>query len=340
MHLRFERSFIGCLLLACGGATFADEVVFNNGDRLTGQVLSASDGKLIISSKVAGEVKVDLKEVKTFSSDKPLTVVMKDGSVYRQPLQQAQAGSVATAPGAAGAGKQLALSEIKTVNPPSHWSGAITAGAIVSRGNTYTDSVNAGAEARRRSDDDRLSLAGAYNYGREKPKDEEQAKTTIENWFALGKYDYFITPKWYLYTNMKVERDNIANLDLRLTPGIGAGYQWIESGRTNFNTEAGISWVRETYSDPSETRQYFAGRFAYHLDHKITDRVQLIHNLEWLPSLEISGQYLLNSDAGVRTTISNGFFTELKIVLSYNSEPAEDAESTDVKYMANVGWQF
>ena len=36
-------------------------------------------------------------------------------------------------------------------------------------------------------------------------------------------------------------RDRIAHLDLRVTPGVGAGYQWIERPDFNFSTEAGLS---------------------------------------------------------------------------------------------------
>ena len=59
--------FIAIIAAFAASAT-ADEIVFNNGDRLTGKVLSADGGKLKIKTDVAGEVTVDLKDVKTFST--------------------------------------------------------------------------------------------------------------------------------------------------------------------------------------------------------------------------------------------------------------------------------
>ena len=50
----------------------ADEVLFVNGDRLTGAITQAVGGKLTIKSDTVGEVTVDLSKVKTFSTAQPV----------------------------------------------------------------------------------------------------------------------------------------------------------------------------------------------------------------------------------------------------------------------------
>ena len=52
----------------------ADEVLFLNGDRLSGKILRATGGKLTIKTEGAGDVTVDLSKVKTFSTDEPVRV--------------------------------------------------------------------------------------------------------------------------------------------------------------------------------------------------------------------------------------------------------------------------
>lgn len=47
--------------------------------------------------------------------------------------------------------------------------------------------------------------------------------------------------------------------------------------------------------------------------------------------------YLLDLDAGLRTTIIEGFFAEMKVVLRYNSSPAPGTEKSDVRYLFGVG---
>jgi hypothetical protein len=60
------------------GAAAADEVLFLNGDRLTGKIISATGGKLTIKTEAAGELTVDLTKVKTFSTDEPVTLKTGD----------------------------------------------------------------------------------------------------------------------------------------------------------------------------------------------------------------------------------------------------------------------
>jgi uncharacterized protein DUF481 len=68
---------------------------------------------------------------------------------------------------------------------------------------------------------------------------------------------------------------------------------------------------------------------------------RLFDNLVWLPSFDGPfSDYLLDLDAGLRTTIIEGFFAEMKVVLRYNSSPAPGTEKSDVRYLFGVGWAF
>ena len=62
------------LVAVSAARSFADEVLFLNGDRLTGKILSATGGKLTIKTDGAGDVTVDMSKVKTFSTDEPVRV--------------------------------------------------------------------------------------------------------------------------------------------------------------------------------------------------------------------------------------------------------------------------
>src|SRR4051794_1727337 len=75
----------------------ADEIVFKNGDRLSGTITQADGGKLTIKSPIAGEVKVDMKDVKSFSTDAPIDIRLNDGSAIHDKVASAGEGSIATA---------------------------------------------------------------------------------------------------------------------------------------------------------------------------------------------------------------------------------------------------
>ncbi len=191
----------------------ADEVNFKNGDRLTGKIKNAADGKLLMTTAVAGDVSINMALIKSFKTDSAVELHLDDGSVIKQPVAPAvEEGKIATIGGAGAPAQVVAVAKVRTINtPPVKWTGSIVAGAIVTRGNTHTDQISLVADATRRSAKDRISLAGGYMFGREENQDTGEQSTTTDNWFAFGKYDYFLNKKAYVYAGQRVEQDAIAN---------------------------------------------------------------------------------------------------------------------------------
>src|ERR1700744_692397 len=58
-------------VLCAVSAAKADEVIFKNGDRITGKIDVYDGTKLVMKSGPAAKVEIDLKTVKTFSTDGP-----------------------------------------------------------------------------------------------------------------------------------------------------------------------------------------------------------------------------------------------------------------------------
>lgn len=321
------------------GLALADQIVFKNGDRLTGKIETLEDGKLKIASAIAGVVIVDMKDVATFSTDSPIDIRTADGQKISQRIEIDQAGQVRTTDG-----QSIALGDIVKINPPPQkWSGSVVVNGALVRGNTSTEDlgIRADASLRRkdRDNNDRFTLGTAYNIGRQKDSSTGDKITTTDNWSALGKYDRFWTPELYGYGLGKVEHDRIADLNYRLSPGVGLGYQWIERPAMNFNTEAGLAYVYEDYiSDGNEDNVSL--RLAYHFDRKLNDAVIFLHNLEWLPAFEDPGDYNLTIDAGVRLKLVGDFFAEFKTEWKRDSTPAPGALKNDLRYLLGVGWMF
>jgi putative salt-induced outer membrane protein YdiY len=247
---------------------------------------------------------------------------------------------VHAAAGGGMAGGAIAIKDIKTINPPPvKWTGAIAANGLMTRGNSNTENIGITVDASRRAEIDRITFGASYLYGRQKDPDTNVRSTTTDNWFLFGKYDYFFSKKFYAFLSSRVERDRIAELKLRFTPAGGVGYQWIEKPNMNFLTEAGLAWVYEDFEN-ADSADHFALRLAYHFDKKLNDKVNFFHNLEYLPSIEEISDFNLNTDAGVRVTMTKNMFTEFKVEWKHDNEPAPGAAENDLRYILGVGWAF
>jgi putative salt-induced outer membrane protein YdiY len=325
--------------LATATAAAADEIVFTNGDRLTGTVTGMKDGTLSIDSEVAGTIGVSLEAVRTFSTDAPIAIYLDDGTVLRDVVHMDEDGRVRTAGDAETAAQPVPFARVDAINPPyGRWRGSVSAGGTVTRGNSETESVHAGAAARRRTEYDRITLAGEYLFTSQE-NDDGSKETTADYWGVRGKYDYFVTEKLYPFAAMVAERDRIADLDLRLIPSAGLGYQWVEREDLSFLTEAGLAWVYEEYRN-GDSDERISARVAYAGSYRPREGVTLFHDMEVFPSLEDIGDFNLIANGGVRVSLVASLFTELKAQWRHDQTPAEDAERNDYRYLMSLGWSF
>jgi putative salt-induced outer membrane protein YdiY len=329
--------WIGTILIFVAVAD-ADEVVLSNGDKLTGKVGQIVGGKMTFTSPVLGEMTIDMANVQSFTTDEPAEIRLKKGPPVEEKIKTATTQEITTE-----SGKTVPYSDIRLVNPPPEkWTGFVLGNLSIVRGNTETIDAGVSAQAilRRQQEhhNDRFTLSGEYNFANTGTGDS--SVTTEENVKALAKYDRFFTEKWYGYALVGYEKDHLADLEYRFTPGVGFGYQFYATPTFNLSGEAGLSYVFERF-DPGGNNDFVAARFAYHVDKKLRDNVSVFHNLEYLPSLEdFADDYLINADAGIQVDITKSFFTQAKVEWNYDATPATGRKNNDYRYLVGVGWRF
>ena len=329
------------LVLSPADPARGDEVLFLNGDRLSGKILKAAGGKLTIKTEGAGEVSVDMAKVKTFSTDSPVAVGVKE-----QPPVSADVGAgpdryVQTAPAPGAPPQPVAIADISAINPtPPAWTGSFSLNGSLTSGNSETEQLGLRGALSKRWPDDRLTFGAEYSYGRQRDPSTGEKSTTIDYAMGLAKYDHFFTKKFYGYLGVKAERDRVAELELRLAPGTGVGYQWLEGPTFNLSNELGWVWVYENYKR-SGWSEFFGPRLAYSVDWTPIQPLKLYHTLEYIPSFEdLGGDYLLNIDAGARLAVWKGLFAELRYEFRYDATPASGRQRTDQRYILGAGWAF
>ena len=321
----------------------ADEVIFLNGDRLTGKIVSAAGGKLVLKTDAAGEITIDLAKVRTFSSDDPVRVrvgekVQLDSKIAPGPA----AGEVQAQMTPATPPQPLPIKDIVAINPPPpEWKGSLALNGLFTSGNSETTQIGFTTRLGKRWEDDRLTLGADYTYGRQEDQKTGEESTTTDYGMAFAKYDHFFTKKLYVYGLVKLEHDGVADLEFRFSPSVGVGYQWFESPTFNFLTEAGIGWVYEKYEN-GKSNDFIAARLAYAVDWSpLPGRLKLYHTLEYLPSLEdFTEDYLLNIVAGLRATVYKGFFADFRVEWSHDNTPAPGRKKDDTRLIVGVGWEF
>lgn len=324
--------------LASPVLSHADEVILNNGDKLNGKIGLISGGVMKFTSPSLGDINIKLDTIKSYSADSA-TLRTQDRKFITGAIKEGNASQITLADG-----KTYNTADIARVNPPqAGWTGAVVANGAVIRGNSNTESLGVSASATLRRDtpdnDDRLTLTLSDNYARTGVGAGSAA--TADNTGASVAYDIFFSSKFYGYGNIGYYRDYIAALNYRLTPGVGVGYQWVESKDLNFSTEAGVSYLYQDYAG-APISQNSAFRLAYHLDTALNDKVKLFNDVEYVAPFRFGelNRYILTADVGLRANLTKSFFTEFKIVYNRNDHPVPGRLKDDLAYTLGVGWTF
>jgi len=340
MSRMLKMGIVTCMVLVASAG--ADQVVLKNGDRMTGKVEGVAGGKLTLQSPAAGPIVIPLAEVQSFATDEPIAIHLKDGTVLNRKVQLADSGRFAIESGDTVQPQALQIADITAVNPPPkpapRWTGQVTAGLTKTTGNTHIETRNLSAGAVRRSDNDRITVSMDYARGRQ---EVGGVKATTEDWLGgRGKYDYYVSPKLYVYGDGRYEKDAVALLDRRVLVGAGAGYQWVETDITKFRTEIGLASLYEKFDNAGGSNSEVSLQAGYNFEHRLTDTLLFVNDLAYYPSLDKFSDYYLTTTAELRASITPRIFGNIKVIFNYDKSPAPDQGSTDVKYILGLGMSF
>ena len=342
MHRRIVVSLMVVVVFTHAG--YGDQVTFTNGNSLTGKIIRLTDEILVFKSDIAGEVTAPLSTIQTLSSDEAVTVNLKDGTGFSQRLSSSQAGRFSIQGSDTIDAQNFAVADIVSINPPAKpipkWTGNVSLGITSTHGNTKSQSITGSANMKKRTEKDRTTISADYAKTEQEDPVTGQDEAIEDWWKAKAKYDYFFSKKMYGYIDNRYEKDAVAELDRRVTVGVGGGYQWIESDDMNFSTELGLASLYEKFDNQTDSNSEISAQLGYHFDRKLRDNITFINDLTYYPALEKPSNYYLTTTAELRANFTSSFFTNLKVILDYDATPAIGAHKTDVKYFLGLGYSF
>ncbi|MEE9121921.1 MAG: DUF481 domain-containing protein [Syntrophobacteria bacterium] len=318
----------------------ADEIRLKNGDCITGIVKKMEDKVLIFETSYAGEISIKWDEITAVTTDSPIEMVLHDNTSFLGSMEPATEGQIEL---------QLVdetverlaidLSEVKAINPTRPERGLeikarLNLGVNVKKGNTDTEEYDVDGKVSLRSEKNRFSFYGEYEL------DKADGDKTTEKSKGLGKYDRFLTTKFYIYGSTFFETDVNSDLDLRLIPSVGPGYQFYETELTNLSVELGPAYVIERF-DESEDDEYMAGQWRINFDHYFFKKIfQFFHFDQGSISFEDTNDIIIVSRTGIRMPLYKYFNLTAQWNWDWDRSPAPGDNKSDNEYILSVGVQY
>ena len=325
------------LVVFFSGNVFADEVFLKNGDRLTGKIIALKDGTLTLETDYSEPVKLKFEAVDRMSSSDPVELHLTNGEILKGKITTDANRQVAVEAGPERKEVTVGLDNIAALNPPPKkpvtWRGNVTVGGNWQDGNSETMNISTSALAVRRTEKDRFRINFLYKLT------EDSGQRTAENTYGQLKYDYFMSPQWYLYLNVDMLSDEFQDINFRTSVGPGVGYQIWEEDDKALNFEAGVSYTTED-RDLGEDTDWVSARLAADFLYRLFERVIFTDQFVIYPNLDDTGEYTLRNEAAFITDIGASWALRLSNIWERNSNPGPDVEEDDLTWILGLQYTF
>ncbi len=326
--------------LLTGFPAMADELIMKDGSRLKGKVIKEDGGVIDFKTSYAGTIKVKWAEVNELIADEPITVLLKNKETRAATnAKNTEAGVVLA--DESGTTETISPEEIAYVNPEPwrvgkgmKWSGNVNVDLNYERGNSDKDEYHGDWTTTFRWRDDRLKFYGDYE--REKSNDV----LTDDNWRINGRYDHFVTEKFFYGGTLGLEHDRPADLQRRTIVGPLVGYEFYESTAMNLDVAGGPMYVNEEFY-VDDNRDYLALGWAVDFDRfLIPRRMQFYHRHRGLLEPGDTDNLVWDAWTGFRFPIYAGIVASTEVLLEYDGGAPDDVDDTDTTYRAKLGYQW
>jgi putative salt-induced outer membrane protein YdiY len=296
----------------------ADELRLRNGDRVSGTVLSLSEGTLRFETP-HGHLTVDWEDVTGLTVDEAIVI-------------QAATGEITTLNG--GTIDVATVAALSRPEPPVVWNGGANLGFLATSGNTDVNSLRADAELVARARANRYTANALVN------RAEDTGRETARNWTASGRYDRFLTKQLYINGSAIFTNDTFRDLDLRTALGAGVGYQMLDTTRARLSAEGGLGRVNEDFVlAPDDS--YSALREAVRLDvFLLPDRIAFFHQHDGYFGITGDDNLFFKMQNGVRLSVVAGFVMTAQVDLDYERSPSPGRRHSDRNFALTFGYRF
>lgn len=330
------RAVALCVLSGLAGQALGDVIQMRNGDRITGRVKSRSDGKLVIATPYAGEIRVDVSEVASVEFDAAVPVLVDQEGV-RQVTRLEGSGDVESE---AREGS-VPLARARYVNPTPgqagsgiDYSGNAKLSATYSRGNARSEMLYGDAELRGRSVSRRFSVAGQTTYG------TNADLLTAKNWQLRADHDWLLREQTFLYARGSVERDEFRDLRRRYTAGAGVGHIFFDDATKTLTIQGGPDYVVVDRIDGPDEDYPAVGWGLRYRQWMLDRRLQVFHEEDAYAGLGAGASTLVRTRTGLRVPVKNGLNLSAQVNLDWDAEPAPGRRSTDTIYLLGLGYAW
>lgn len=323
-----------------------DWVQLHNGEWLKGEIKDFQDGSFSFESDELDMLQLDWDDVYAVYSTRQNTLLLEDRSEVQGTLViEGDEVIVTTAEGE----RRFLRDDLRTIVPGeatewNYWSGKLSLGAILRRGNVDQSDLSAYASIQRRTTTfrTRLEYTGAFS--------SVDGGETANNHRGLFTNDYYLTSSLYArLPGFEAYRDRFQNIEYRLTPYAGLGYEIVDDGTIEWAVLAGGGYQYTRFdsvpADDDRTEGTAALLAGTNFTWEATSDIDVEATYAITAPVPDMDEYNHRATVGISLDIWGDFDLDVKLIWDRVNKPAPDTddevpEKDDYRLHIGVGWEF
>ncbi|MFO7287958.1 MAG: DUF481 domain-containing protein [Gammaproteobacteria bacterium] len=340
MRKSVSSAVCGALLAAAcrvyGQEDQRDVVALTTDNRLEGQILGLARGKLAFAIDGAGPVEIDWSNVETLRSPREFDVELETGERLSGAILSPSPGRLAVTAGTASPAVEtqdvIRITPI-AATPAERTSGYVDLGLDFLTANDELDlKIDAEAENVMRNYVTTLSFDAVVS-----EFDDETVQR--RNYFQI-RSRRLLANRWFAIGRLHFEEDRELDLDARTLLGFGGGRTLLQSNRAVVALYGGLAADRERYRSVPGTEDNAEAFVTVEWDwFELGGDTRVTTNATTFLGFD-RGRRRVELDARLERAIFGNMHWSVSVYESYDSDPPEGLENSDLGFSFAIGRSF
>ena len=156
---------------------------------------------------------------------------------------------------------------------------------------------------------------------------ETDGEETSNLWRAALRADYVLAEHFALYGRGTYDQNKFGGIDSRFGEGLGVVWRALTDDVNQLNVEGGFELVQQDNLDGTSDN-FSALRFASTWKHVFSEKAYFFQEVEFLPNLDISEDYRVNSETTLGAPISERIAIKASYKVRFDNLPSLNATGT------------
>ena len=333
----------GCALLSLMlvSAVWADTVWLENGDMITGEVISLDAGILKLKTFYAGELSVNWRYVRSVKTDNSLWINLIGEN--RAQLRKLRSN-----------GDNLVI--VDEDGNERQFSAAWPIASMAQSEPTLEDSwefrgnVNVNLNSKSGNDiESRYRIHGQMHLDDQWNKNRLKWNVDVERknegvwkkaiWDVQYDYSRYFTEHWFANVSSKKRYHSRENLRSRASIGGFVGYRALETSTEALLNSVGLTQIWETYEREGKKQNLAIGWKLFHRRYLLSDLEYYVDSGLYY-RIQSQNQWLWDGEHGVRYKMTDNLSLNVTQKFDFDSLPGENEQKLDSQVKFGVGYNW